>query len=481
MTGIWIWDGRGKPKKLSPYDSMSIEGLGRIQDAGPGDTIAALHGHAVPKDGYPPAEAIWLNAHASEGFMMTDRERERRLARAGLFREQRGYERLYRVDVCQLEPIALRRMNKYGSSAVAKRPNAPNSREHTASARVPVFQPAADAAGRTLAPLDDSMLKRVVQAAIKGLYALGIDIGSADVAVDDRLAISVRGVRPLRSSPELADALLRYDSVVKASSGKPILLGADPEFALVKPNGRLVPASRYLGEGTVRAAGSDAMRIGNRIVYPLAELRPEPAEEPGELAVRLRRLLGEAARRIREPGLRWAAGAMPVQGLALGGHIHLSGTPLTPRLLRLLDSYAAFPLALVEDPAGRGRRPRYGSLGDFRRQPHGGFEYRTLPSWLVSPAAAKAALALALLCAREEAALADIPSLEDRYVEAYYAGDRAELAGCLDRVAAAAAATASYETLAPFIEPLFEAARRGRTWNEQSDLRVKWGIPLTDE
>jgi hypothetical protein len=168
---------------------------------------------------------------------------------------------------------------------------------------------------------------------------------------------------------------------------------------------------------------------------------------------------------------------MPVPGLALGGHIHISGAPLTSRLLRLLDSYAAFPLALIEDPAGRARRPRYGTLGDFRQQPHGGFEYRTLPSWLISPAAAKAGFALALLCAREALNIDYIPALDERYAEAYYAGDRSGLAGCLDGLAASISATPSYDALARFIEPLFEAARRGTTWDESSDIRFKWRIP----
>ncbi|MCM3627594.1 hypothetical protein M3194_09465 [Paenibacillus glycanilyticus] len=256
-----------------------------------------------------------------------------------------------------------------------------------------------------------------------------------------------------------------------------LLIGADPEFVLIRPDGKVAPASRYLGEGVGGAAGSDAMLVGRRLVYPVAELRPEPAEGPAGLTANIRRLLLRAAGLVRDPSLRWAAGAMPVPGLALGGHIHLSGVRLTPRLLRLLDSYAAFPLALVEDPAGRGRRPRYGVLGDYRQQPHGGFEYRTLPSWLVSPAATKAAFALALLCAREADALDDIPALDERYVAAYYAGDRAELAGCLERIAAAMSATASYAALAPYIEPLLDAARRGATWDERADIRVKWRIP----
>ena len=121
---------------------------------------------------------------------------------------------------------------------------------------------------------------------------------------------------------------------------------------------------------------------------------------------------------------------------------------------------------------------RYGALGDYRPQPHGGFESRTLPSWLVSPAAAKAAFALALLCAREALRIPRLPAQEERFAEAYYAGDRAELAGCLDAVAATVGATDSYPALARYIEPLFDAARRGKTWDESVDIRGKWRIEL---
>jgi hypothetical protein len=208
----------------------------------------------------------------------------------------------------------------------------------------------------------------------------------------------------------------------------------------------------------------------------VAELRPAPAKSPGELAANIRRLLSQAAARIPDGGaLRWAAGGMPVPGFALGGHIHLSGVRLTGRLLRQLDSYVALPLAMIESSSERDRRPRYGGLGDFRLQPHGGFEYRTLPSWLASPLAAKAAFALALLCARESGTLSYRPSEDERIVDAYYAGDRETLRSrCLELLAESMAATPSYRELAGFIEPLLEAARKGSTWDVSVDIRKKW-------
>jgi hypothetical protein len=330
---------------------------------------------------------------------------------------------------------------------------------------------------------EDAALRRVARTAAAALYALGLDIGEAEVALGGDGRTAVRAAWPRLRDAKLAAAELRrfaawYAAACEEAKGRELLIGADPEFVFVTPAGKIAAASRFLSGGALAAAGSDAMLVGRRIMYPVAELRPRPAADPAALAANVRRLLLGAATRTGGRRLRWAAGAMPVPGLALGGHIHISGAPLTSRLLRLLDSCAAFPLALVEDPAGRERRPKYGTLGDYRLQSHGGFEYRTLPSWLVSPLAAKAAFAMALLCAREATALAYIPALDERYTAAYYAGDRAELAGCLDQVAEAIAATPSYAALARYIEPLLEAARRGETWDERSDIRRKWHIPM---
>ncbi|WP_455565827.1 putative amidoligase domain-containing protein, partial [Paenibacillus darwinianus] len=160
-----------------------------------------------------------------------------------------------------------------------------------------------------------------------------------------------------------------------------LLIGADPEFVLLRPDGTIVSADRFFPP--TGAAGTDTVRSGTRLLRPIVELRPDPAGDPDGLLRNLWRLLHRASALTAGQPLRWLAGAMPVRGVALGGHLHLSGVELNARLLRTLDSFVALPLAAVEDAAGRRRRLRYGALGDFRRQPHGGFEYRTPPSWLV--------------------------------------------------------------------------------------------------
>ncbi|MDQ6418116.1 hypothetical protein RB620_01570 [Paenibacillus sp. LHD-117] len=416
----------------------------------------------------PDIRGAWLlNEGAGTAMRLGEEEWKRRLRRSGLsVAAALPDERVFRVFLFHLSPLGLVRLDARGGPMAGTLLKPPLADSLAARERWP----------------SDSPMRAVVRAATRALYALRLDVGEADVALGSDGRLAVRAVWPrLRDERQQAEALARFAGWHAANAvmeDRRLLLGADPEYALLMPSGKVAQASRYFGFGVGGAAGADAMLVGRRLLYPVAELRPEPAESPAALAANVRRLLARAAAKVGDPTLRWVAGGMPVPGLALGGHIHVSGAALTSRLLRLLDSCAAYPLALVEDPAGRGRRPRYGVLGDFRLQPHGGFEYRTLPSWLVSPAAAKAAFALALLCAREAMAMPRVPASHERYAEAYYAGDRTELAGCLDDVASAIAATDSYRGLAPYIEPLFDAARRGKTWDESVDIRAKWRIPL---
>ncbi|MGG4033955.1 hypothetical protein ABEV74_09655 [Paenibacillus cisolokensis] len=473
----------GRSEELDGKASLSggraSGGCNAAMADGPGpDDAIVVWGGGRPQPGHPAYRERgmhpgWvLNAHAGDLARLPDGEWRRRLKRAGLsVSDGSDDQRVYRVPVFHLQALAVRRLYgpaddgahwRYGGGAATELP------------------PRDEEAGR----LKDPLLRRAAAAAVKALYALGLDFGEVLVAVDGGGRAAIRSVqlpgKRLYAGGLWGTALDRFAAwhrTVRLGDGsteQPLLIGADPEFVLLRADGTIASADRYF---RAAEAGTDAVLVRRRLLRPVAELRPEPQDNPEALAAELRRLLRYAASRPGTDRLRWAAGGMPVPGLALGGHIHLSGVPLTGRLLRLLDSYAAFPLAMVEDPAGRKRRPRYGALGDFRLQPHGGFEYRTLPSWLVSPAAARAAFALALLCAREAWTLAYAPAEEERWVQAYYAGDRSELAGCLDRLAAEMAKTDSYAALSRWIEPLLGAARSGKTWDERADIRAKWRIP----
>jgi hypothetical protein len=336
----------------------------------------------------------------------------------------------------------------------------------------------------------DDRLRRIVgRAAVRAVYSLGMDFGQVEVETDEGGRPSIVGLSTVMN-PSFEDGEFRTVQAVRAfaerraaetANGVAATLGADPEFVLMSPDGKVVPASRFFARDG--AAGCDSVVIRGVKVWPLAELRPEPATEPGAVAAELRRLLGAAAKRFRgAPPLVWRAGAWPVRGLPLGGHVHVSGAAVSGERLRALDNAVALPLRLLEPPGAAARRPRYGALGDFRRQPHGGFEYRTPPSWLVSPRLTVGVLALVKIAVEHAHELADVRPLdEDSLRDAFY-GDQIEDHERLREAALkffeSLSHTAGYRKYAEEVEVIVRAVRERRHWDETTDIRLKWGIPF---
>jgi len=369
-----------------------------------------------------------------------------------------GGVRLFEVPVFHLQPLAVRRVGP-GSGLLPADWNGPHP-----------------------------LRRRLEAAAVKALYAAGRDFGTVLLAAADDGAVRVAG--PFggpaeRDLPLWAEAVrafraaLAEEAEAEAGRRRELLIGADPEFLLVGPDGRVVSASRYFPRDG--AAGSDALRVRGRLRCPVAELRPDPAPDPAGLMRGIRGLMRRAEAMTAEAGrpLRWLAGGMPVPGFALGGHLHLN-VPPSARLLRVLDSCVALPLAAAEDARALRRRPRYGALGDFRAKPYG-FEYRTPPSWLVSPLAAQAAFAAALLAARHTAllaALTGLPSETEAGRRAYYEGDRDALRAIARRVHDAMRRVPGYALHRRWIAPFFAALEREAVWREEADIRPKWGLSV---
>ena len=315
---------------------------------------------------------------------------------------------------------------------------------------------------------EQALVRRLQRASARALLALGLDMGTVRwrlggggrrgtiVGVSPRL-----GLRTEEGRNRLQEAAAAFAAAWAREAGgtAEATIGADAEFVLVSPAGKVVPATRFFAPRA--AAGADAALVGGVLRWPLAELRPAPAKEPRAVALRLRGLLAAAARR----------------GLPLGGHLHISGAALTGERLRALDNAVALPLRLLEPPGAAGRRPRYGALGDFRPKPHGGFEYRTPPSWLVSPLVARGALALAKVAAEHARELAaERPLDDDAMRDAFYGGDRERLLDGARRVHAALRRTSGYEAHRRDIEPVFRAIELGWHWDETRDIRRAWRI-----
>ncbi|MFD2332019.1 hypothetical protein ACFSR7_22420 [Cohnella sp. GCM10020058] len=345
----------------------------------------------------------------------------------------------------------------------------------------PIVRPAPGehASGREL-------VRRLGRASARALYALGLELGTVTWQVDGSgrrgvivgldAAIGVTDEPGGRSLCEAASAFVAAWSEEAAEGMLEALIGADPEFVMLTDAGRIVPASRYFGPG--ERTGSDSVVVRGVQRWPLAELRPRPARDPAVLAQRIRRLLQDASARTAGAGLRWRAGAAPVKGLPLGGHLHFSGLALTAERLRALDNALALPLRLLE-PAGAGRRrPRYGALGDFRSKSHGGFEYRTPPSWLVSPRLALGVLSLAKLAAEHARELSGSRPLDDDGLrDAFYEGRTAPLRRAAAAVRGALESLPAYARYGEAIGFLFDAIEAGKVWDESEDIRRRWRIP----
>ncbi|GAB6990125.1 putative amidoligase domain-containing protein [Paenibacillus pini] len=328
------------------------------------------------------------------------------------------------------------------------------------------------------------LYRQLEKAAIRSLYSLGLDQGEVILASCGERKYGVEQITPvhrlhkqqLKRLYVQAEQQLQKEQAGLELEGSMLLLGMDPEFILVDPNaGNVVPASLFLErDGEV---GCDAVSAGGITTYPVAELRPSPSATPRGLLIELMHAMKLAGRLIGDHTLIWQAGGMPKPGLPLGGHLHFSGILLTPPLLRALDNYLTLPVSLLEAQSSRDRRPRYGYLGDFRRQPHGGFEYRTLPSFLVSPALTKGIVYLSYLIVLNHAQLLQRPLDNEPIHEAYYSGKRKAIRECIKPLLEELRSLPEYEQYSSSIEPLLKDMLNGKVWNESRDIRSLWKIP----
>ncbi|GLI05461.1 hypothetical protein YDYSG_14910 [Paenibacillus tyrfis] len=324
---------------------------------------------------------------------------------------------------------------------------------------------------------------KAMREAVKAIYALGLDYGVVRIGVRPDGSLAVRGVEavPLltpRFAELFAEAINRYgeppEEQTAAKSGD-VMLGADPEFLLLNRQGKVTLASRFAEKDG--PFGCDSIVLpGRRKIFALAELRPQPSTDVRELVIHLHRTMQLAAKRISDAELIWVAGGMPVRGFPLGGHIHFSGVELSSRLLRALDNYMALPLTLLEGETTGARKPRYGFLGDFRRKKYGGFEYRVLPSWMVSPAVTKGVLALAKLVAGNDHALKQRPLSDPEVVKAYYRGDKERIRLLLPALWRDLERIPEYGRHESYLLPLRRMMLRMKSWNEREDIRPKWKI-----
>lgn len=323
---------------------------------------------------------------------------------------------------------------------------------------------------------------KAVNMAIRCLYALGLDIGMVKIGVDGLFRLFVTEINP---GPSLTNKTLkRYvqalvnDLLSQISfNKKSVIMGTDPEFMLANiKSGTLVPASYFfprLGE-----VGCDNIRLPNRKHRPVAELRPAPASNPASLVNNLRQTMQRANQLAPYRNLKWVAGVMPL-GFPIGGHIHFSGLPLSNQLLRALDQYLALPLFFLEpEKAARDRRKRYGLLGEYRTKNHGGFEYRTPPSWLIDPLTALGTLTLGHLIAQNYLLLNPTMFLTAEAQERFYNGNHEYFRPYFEDIWKGIESLPGFNEHKAVLEAFAARIRQGEAWDESTDIRKSWNLSI---
>ncbi|MFJ9499335.1 putative amidoligase domain-containing protein [Brevibacillus centrosporus] len=329
-------------------------------------------------------------------------------------------------------------------------------------------------------PSAEPEINLVKSVAARSLYAAGIDAGQVTI-----MAASAHRVKVVRVDPDwplksvdlfVEKAEKWWDSKMAAQPQELSAMGADPEFALRKPEGSMALASDFLKVNGI--VGCDTTRYREELAmhqHPVAELRPAPSEDPDELFFHVHDALKLAGKKINNRHIEWLAGGMPFPGYPIGGHIHFGGLTPTFSLRRKLDAYLAIPLVLIEDSGCRQRRKRYGFLGDVREKEYG-FEYRTLPSWLVHPDVTRGLLHLAHLVVTCQHELKAAPHLQLPVIKAYYRGDKNYLIEYVLKIWKELKTLPGYTLSRTHLDRYFTYLLSTEFWPATEDLRKSWGF-----
>ncbi|MGE5371187.1 MAG: putative amidoligase domain-containing protein [Solirubrobacterales bacterium] len=326
---------------------------------------------------------------------------------------------------------------------------------------------------------NDKEVKRVFQGARNAIQSLGLDFGAVHLSINREkgqvvvLDIDSAPTMTVKTAKELAQVIHKLAET--PYSQKSLMLGADPEFLLAyKDTNKLAAASHFFPRtGTI---GCDNIRLPNRQDRPIAEVRPTPNECPMELTRTIQQNLKEANKTAPFKNLKMVAGSQPIATHAIGGHIHFGGVQASSKLLRALDNYLAIPVLMLENPvSATKRRQRYGLLSDFRTKEHG-FEYRTLPSWLISPAYAQGILCAAKLIALNYTRLRLNIFLSAAAQESFYTAQKMYFKQHVAEVWDTLMALPEAENYTVPLTAMKEASQAMTAWDELSDIRVAWHL-----
>lgn len=324
----------------------------------------------------------------------------------------------------------------------------------------------------------------------RALLAVGLHFGSVDICFSHGNNPIVHAIH---AAPECSSRLfIRYIkalwNIIKQlhrdrtepaiQREQRLRLGADPEFLLIRrDNKTLRYASDYFPPYGTVGFDRQSVNVQGTSKHVLAEIRPAPTHTPQQLVVNIRHALHKARRLAPDFNTKWLAGSYPHPGFPAGGHIHFSGIVPNMFLLRALDNYLAIPAMLMEHPIlAAKRRASYGMLGDMRAKAHGGFEYRTLGSWLSGYRRAFITLSLAYFV------IVEYPNLQRNILQtlpsqqAFYKGDANFFRRHFDRLWRDIEQTPSYKKWRQVLMAIRIWIHDRRYWQEEIDLKQLWNI-----
>lgn len=328
----------------------------------------------------------------------------------------------------------------------------------------------------------ESECPRVVELAKKVLYLLGLDYAMITIAMNGKRKLKIANIdpSPVIREKDLLSLVFKLESIyllTPEDSFKPVILGADPEFIMFNSKSRkMIPASEFFPKDGI--IGCDNIRLPNRQQRPIAEIRPDPEISPIDLAVNIKKALLEAGRLVPYRNIKWIAGSQPMGNYSVGGHIHFSNVNISFNLLRALDNFVAIPLFLIENPESAvRRRKKYGTLADYRMKDYGGFEYRTLGSWLVSPEITLAVLCLAKIVATHYVELNSNYLSNFKAQQAFYEGNQDYFRSIFDDLWTKISNTETYLLYTRELSIIYDMIINYQTWDENTDIRDPWKIP----
>lgn len=340
-----------------------------------------------------------------------------------------------------------------------------------------------------LSHLTSSKKELIHTLAKKAVYALGLDFGVVSIGRtnEDKLyVLDVDSTCKTMSeackdayNTEFKKLLLKYDCLLNNKAD--ITIGADPELILKDKNSNtLIFASDFFSKKGVYGLDDRSIESGQKY-FPLVEIRPDYSSNPKAVAKSIKSILSKVAEQVYYKNIGLYSGSMPINDYWVGGHIHFGIKP-NNKLIRALDNYLALPMMMIENAySSRKRKVKYGALGNYRLKSHGGFEYCTLSSWLVTPEITTAVLCLSKVIVQEYLNLNDefLNSYSD--IRAFYLVNKIYFKDKLERIIFNLSKTKTYTGYKSEIEPLFEKILKSEVWEENIDLRVSWSMAFRSD